>query len=153
MRSEEDRFFDLVSPRGHPNGCWLWLGATYRKGYGHFRRKINGKWVMYKAHRYSYKYFYGKLSENQLVLHICDNPPCVNPNHLFVGTHKDNSEDCVKKGRHKWGIHSKINSEIAEKIRASVGTNAVVGKLFNISATEVSYIKNNKRWKQPAGGL
>lgn len=80
------------------NGCWVWTGSTNR-GYGTV--SINGKNV--RAHRASFEFHNKrKIKEGYYICHRCDNPPCINPDHLFEGTQKDNIQDCLKKGRHKF---------------------------------------------------
>lgn len=87
-------FFRLVDVRNE-NECWEWLGPQNNKGYGQFR--ILGHLFV---HRFSYQYFNGHIIDVGLfVCHSCDNPICVNPNHLFLGTRQDNINDKVKKGR------------------------------------------------------
>jgi hypothetical protein len=147
MKSEYERFWAKV---GEPdkNGCWPWNASKDRKGYGQFRRKLNNRWTMYKAHRYMYeKMFSETIEEGLCVCHACDNPSCVSPYHLFLGTNKDNIDDKIKKGRHNWGITSKITANIAEEIRNTTGTNKELAKKFGISPTQISYIRHNKRWK------
>lgn len=79
-----------------PNsGCWLWFGACNNKGYGYISKKTYG---MCLAHRYAFASA-GNDPGDLLVCHKCDNPACVNPDHMFLGTHKDNTQDMVKKGR------------------------------------------------------
>lgn len=73
------------------DGCWEWKGAKTKAGYGWFSAKI--------ASRISWEIYRGKIPKDMLVCHKCDNPPCVNPDHLFLGTHKDNTLDMIKKGR------------------------------------------------------
>lgn len=90
----EEEFFVSRVVRG--DGCWLWTGRkTTRSGYGCFRR--NGKTI--PAHRVSYELFVGPIPPGLEVRHICDNPPCVNPDHLSPGTHKENMEDMAARGR------------------------------------------------------
>lgn len=76
------------------NGCWLWIGALDKMGYG-----FQGGFYNLKAHRISYELAKGILKNGEFVLHKCDNPKCVNPNHLFAGTHKDNMNDMMIKGK------------------------------------------------------
>lgn len=79
------------------DSCWLWTGTPGRGGYGKF--SFNNKTIA--AHRWSYEFFVGPIPRGLLVCHGCDNPACVNPKHLWLGTHKQNHEDSMKKGRQK----------------------------------------------------
>lgn len=78
--------------------CWIWKGSTNGRGYGHFR--YDGK--LRYTHRLAYTYCVGPIPGGLLVLHKCDNPPCCNPGHLFLGSHKDNIQDAIQKGRFRW---------------------------------------------------
>ena len=96
----EVRFWKRVNKHGpiHPKvgQCWIWVGKLFQgKGYGQFG--IIGRTV--RAHRFSWELRFGPVPEGLCVLHQCDNPGCVNPNHLFLGTNKDNTADMDRKGR------------------------------------------------------
>ncbi len=78
--------------------CWLWQGALFASGYG----KASRGFKKLRAHRVAYALYVGAIPPGIHVLHKCDNPPCVNPAHLFLGTHLDNMRDMEAKGRAKW---------------------------------------------------
>lgn len=136
--------------------CWTWIGSKYRFGYGHFRRKINDKWVMYKAHRYAYEFYNGVIPTGALVCHRCDNPGCVNPKHLFTGTHLDNTLDMVSKGRK--GLirnpkHRLLSLDVAKMIRYHKSLYPEkplrwFAEKFQTSPTQISRILNNKIWQE-----
>lgn len=90
------RFARLVE-RGP--GCWLWKGARQPNGYGRFSAYSKARKTQ-MAHRWAWILANGPIPDGMRVLHRCDNPPCVNPAHLFLGTDSDNMRDCVAKGRH-----------------------------------------------------
>ncbi|KKN72487.1 hypothetical protein LCGC14_0409910 [marine sediment metagenome] len=89
-----DRFFDGIQI-GHPNDCWPWVRACSGKGYG--QMSVN-KHLEY-THRLAYRLLVGSIPDGLFVLHHCDNPPCANPGHLFLGTNQDNMQDAARKGR------------------------------------------------------
>lgn len=86
-------------------GCWIWTGSKNTGGHGQFT--VCGKCIT--AHRVSYELYIGPIPEGMWVLHKCDNPPCQNPDHLFLGTRQDNVDDMVRKGRQS--RYSKLNGE------------------------------------------
>lgn len=93
----EERFWKyvLIGPK-----CWIWTGKPGSGGYGRINRGgCNGRNV--RAHRASWEIHYGKIPDGMWVLHTCDNPLCVRPDHLFLGTHTDNMHDCIRKNRHR----------------------------------------------------
>lgn len=96
-------FWKRVAITADENKCWLWQGAYYARGYGQLR--YGGK--LQYAHRISYYFSTGKFP-TQCVLHSCDNPPCVNPNHLREGTHRENMDDAVKRGRMRPKLHKNL---------------------------------------------
>lgn len=89
-----DRFFSKVV-KNPDNGCWEWTGAHGPAGHGQF--VVDHKKVV--ASRFSWELHFGKIPDGMEVCHKCDNPPCVNPEHLFLGTQGDNMRDCSAKGR------------------------------------------------------
>jgi hypothetical protein len=104
-----DRFMKKVLKQ--PNGCWDWQAQLDKGGYGRFQNKA--------AHRWSYQYF--KSDPGQLlVCHNCDNRKCVNPDHLWIGSHQDNMRDMMKKGRRGTVLYKKMYFELLEKYNALI---------------------------------
>ena len=139
------------------NECWLWQGSVNRRGYG---RIIHSN-KEYGAHRVSWMLAHGLIPPNMLVCHHCDNPPCVNLNHLFLGTDNDNIQDKVKKGRAR-GAHigekhhnARLTVEDVKQIRDMYSTGlysqTVIGILFGLSQARISRIVNRQEWA--SGGL
>lgn len=115
LANTEERFWARVSRSGE---CWEWTGGADRCGYG--RLKVDGRYQ--KAHRYSWVLANGPIPDGLYICHRCDNPPCVRPDHLFLGDAASNAADCVSKGRQartsgeKSG-HHKLTSEQVQLIR------------------------------------
>lgn len=95
--SEEglERFWKSVSKEPHEKGCWEWQGGKARRGYG----RLSTRGGMVAAHRFSFWVHNKFLIDTLPICHRCDNPSCVNPEHLFQGTQLDNARDCLAKGR------------------------------------------------------
>jgi hypothetical protein len=122
--------------------------AGHRETNGYVRIKVNYKTV--SAHRYSYSSFVGEIPEGMLVLHTCDNPPCVNPEHLFLGTQQDNMNDKVAKGRQSQGeTHhkSKLTKQQVLAIRRDNRSQRAIAHEYGIDQAAVQRIKNRKVWK------
>ncbi len=138
LRTVEQRFWDFVQKS---DGCWTWSGDRIVDGYGRIR--VHGRLVL--AHRMSWELHFRPIPDGLDVLHHCDNPPCVRPDHLFLGTPADNSADMVAKGRH-YGSH-KLTAEDVQTIRRSRDTAANLATRFSVTRSTVYYIRARKTWK------
>lgn len=131
------------------SGCWLWGKCLQSKGYGQFWK--DGK-VVY-AHRASWEIYRGAIPAGLDVLHHCDVPSCVNPAHLFLGSHQENMRDMVQKGRSARGEKS-VNTTLKESdviaIRTDPRSHRAVGLDFNLSRTAVQHIRRRRTWDHVA---
>jgi hypothetical protein len=143
-----ERFWSCVDRSG--NGCWEWRGRRDENGYG--RTSVGGR-RNHGTHRVAWELTHG--STKLCVLHRCDNPPCCNPDHLFVGTKRDNAIDRQAKGRSKnldrGDLHPKAKltaPEVAEMraLRASGWTQIALAQRFGISRGNVSKIVNGRSY-------
>jgi hypothetical protein len=149
-----ERFERKVLPWFEPNGCQLWIGTINKQSGGHGRFYLNKKYPT--AHRVSYELYVGPIPNDMQVLHKCDNPPCVNPDHLFLGTQQDNIADMGAKGRKKvfHGIEhgmAKINPEKAFEIRwlhASGYSSRKLAAMYDVSKRTIQNVYQNKLWQQ-----
>jgi hypothetical protein len=135
--------------QSEPNGCWPWTGATV-DGYGVIGeggangRKLRAHRVMWEKHNKR------RIPKGKIVRHSCDNPPCCNPAHLVLGTHKQNVHDKIQRGRCYTGDHRGKNNKVTpaqvRRIRKAKGTQAEIGNRFRISQRAVSDILIGKTW-------
>jgi hypothetical protein len=109
----QDRFWKFVTPTT-ADECWEWQGMRHQQGYG--RISTQGRGVL-PAHRASYILAHGEIPAGLHILHRCDNPPCVNPAHLFLGTHDDNMRDMAAKGRAVSRPRIKVPQETVNRVR------------------------------------
>ena len=146
----EQRFWERVN-RGDVNSCWEWKACRGKEGYGQLKKRRK----MVLAHRLSYILSFGEIADNICVLHRCDNPPCVNPKHLFLGTREDNNKDKKNKGRQPShvGNHNpnrKINAEQVKQIRELYATGNYLqkelSKLFGVNQPHISRIIRGEAW-------
>ena len=126
------------------DSCWNWTGTKHQYGYGIFIVKNKSL----RAHRFSYELHKGPIPTGLVVLHSCDNPLCVNPDHLSVGTRGDNNRDAVSKGRNAFGErngHAKLSAQDVEDIRASSLRNVDLAYKYKIDASQISRIRSGLR--------
>ncbi len=138
------------------DGCWEWAGAKVSKGYGNFWVGPQRNSPPKSAHRVAWELVYGNIPANKPnVLHHCDNPPCVRPSHLFVGTVADNSRDMIIKGRDRHlrgeACHSaNFTAEDVHVIKARLAageTQAAIARSLGVPTQYIIWIARGKTWK------
>ena len=149
----KERLFSFVEM--NDNGCWDWMGAKNKKGYGSL--SYQNKTTI--AHRLSYSLFVGEILNGLHVLHRCDRPNCINPNHLFLGTDLDNSNDKIYKGRFvacygEDNGNSKLTDDHVLDIKNKIKNGfsfASIARKYEVSETTIAYIAKNKIWRHING--
>ena len=148
----EERFWAKVDVRG-PDDCWEWLAGKTHNGYGMIGKggRHNG---MLRAHRVSWELANGPIPDGLCVLHHCDNPGCVNPLHLWIGTNADNQQDMAQKGRankargERQG-NSKLTEQDVHEIRAMLArdiSQTVIAEKYDVARTTIGSINTGTNW-------
>jgi len=146
------RFFQRFK-KGQNDECWPWTGCRDARGYGKISIGTKGKnRKLWLAHRVAYIIHFGSLPEDREVCHKCDNPPCVNPNHFFLGTHQDNFDDAANKNRLRFGSshhNTKLIAsdviEIQKRYTSGGVTQAELASEYGISQPHCSKIISGSR--------
>lgn len=146
----EKRFWEKVDKSAGPTGCWPWIASQFTDGYGHFRN--SNKTV--RAHRFSWQLHNGQIPEGLLVCHKCDNPLCVNPTHLFLGTPADNMHDKAAKGRQprgemcgRFGLTAEQVLEIRSKHKVGGISQAQLGRDYGVSRNQIGAVVHRRQWR------
>lgn len=149
----EERFWEKVDIRG-TSECWEWCASKRSGEYGQF--SIAGK--TYKANRIAYEFFYGSFDKSLFVLHECDNPGCVNPAHLFLGSHTDNMKDMVTKKRSACGenhgravLSEKDVIDIVDLYNSGQHTHDSIAALYGVDSPAIYKILNGRTWAEITG--
>jgi hypothetical protein len=155
--SYEERFWAKVRKS---SGCWEWTGSTFKRGYGQLKvRCSDGLRVHLPAHRLSWELHFGPVPDGMFVCHHCDNPPCTNPEHLFLGTHGDNMADMYRKGRgRKRGLPGELSpaarltaadvAEMRRHFQIGLGRgSAGAAEAYGICQPHAYRILSGKKWK------
>lgn len=140
----EERFFSRFAKL--ENGCWQWRAHTDKDGYG----ILPGDSKNTRAHRLSYEIHSGPIPSGMVICHKCDNPGCVNPEHLFAGTVKDNAQDALKKGRHYVGEkngRSKLTEQQVKHILASPLNGPQLAEIYGVTRQTINNAKRKSTWK------
>lgn len=150
INTPED-FWDRVAIK-LPQECWEWTGCILEDGYGQTRMNMQ----KHRTHRLAYQLTYGLIPDGLQVLHTCDNTKCCNPNHLWIGTTQDNTQDKITKGRARYLQgeelpQTKLTRVQAEEIKRLLSnkkyTEGQLSIMFNISRGAISGIRIGRNWK------
>lgn len=143
-----DRFYTRIDTSGD---CWIWKGGRDKNGYGSFRADVAGVYAD-RAHRFSYSYFKGPITKGLSVCHACDNPSCVNPEHLFLGTAKENTADMLAKGRRQVNQgedapRAKLTEAQAQAIMLDPRPHPLLAHEYGVTSGTISDIKRKRSWQ------
>ena len=148
--SDEKRFWSKVDMSGGPDACWLWLGYRNCQGYGLFG--LNGTNV--RAHRYAYGLANQPPAPYVYICHTCDNPPCCNPRHLYLGSPAQNTQDQKDRDRFARGErigNARLTVSAVEQIRRLSRrgySESQLGLLYGVHPTTIHYVVRRKTWQR-----
>lgn len=151
-RSNKERFWVKVDKTGGPDSCWPWTAARHYKGYGQFTWRVSyGVFEERSAHRTAWELAHGPVLDGLHVLHRCDNPPCCNPAHLWLGTNAENNADMMRKGRHVVPLgeahgRSKLTRDGVALLHLLGLSIPKAAKLFGVSGTTIWAVRHGKVW-------
>jgi hypothetical protein len=148
------RFLSKVAVPAYDSGCWEWQASKNNKGYGWFSHERKAQ----LAHRISYQHYHGPIPDGQEVMHVCDNPACVNPEHLKLGTHAQNMEDARRKGRSASGervvtrrgeahTKSKLTEEQVLAIRTDDRSDRQLAAEYGVAYSLIYRIRKGEVWQ------
>ena len=147
-RPVRERFEESIQKT--PEGCWLWLKSKRKGGYGRMKTATKDKMASHVA----WEIYNGSIPDGMFVLHKCDNLPCVNPDHLFLGTNQDNKNDSVQKGRHAYGEKNGGGGKLTDVDILTIkdhphyyGSRKELALKFNVTEHLIYLIRSGKIWK------
>lgn len=151
-RDQKERFDEkwMAEPM---SGCWLWTAQVDRDGYGRVRIHDSRRWLAARSHRAAWLIYRGPISAGKFVLHACDNPSCVNPDHLTLGTHRDNMSEMRSRNRQAVGDRvaiSRLTSRQVREIRRRLATlerHATIAQDFGVTHRTISDIHLGRTWR------
>jgi len=152
LKANEHKFWLRVK-KDNPDLCWVWTKYKDKDGYGDFQFRFLGKKYIYRASRVSYELTNGLIPNDLIVCHKCDNPQCVNPNHLFIGTHKNNVDDKVSKNRQakaESSGRSKLNWFLVNEMRKNYNNDTKIcdlAKKHDVDGSSIRDILRGITWK------
>jgi hypothetical protein len=135
----------LSRSTAQPSGCRTWDGCLTKKGHG----QIGVKGKMLRTHRLAFEIWKGSIPDGMHVLHRCDNPACINPDHLFLGTNRDNVADMVSKARHMHGERhhaARLTEADVLAIRASAKSHAALAREFGVAEVTIRDARTGRKW-------
>jgi len=133
--------------------CWCYTATRSHAGHGHLKRHANGHYKHFQAHAYSWIIHFGEIPDGLCVLHKCDNPCCVNPEHLYLGTRRQNNEEASRKGRTAKGethYAAKLSNDTVIEMRRLYSdghTQKALAQKYGIGQGLVSRVVRRKSWE------